>query len=111
MRKLIIAGRWNLESTTIKISAESLYRWIYKQKPFYYGGILIDLRKWLVRARKIRGLKRKTLQSKIKERVSVHERPDHINKRMEVGHYERDLYGIAVQVSCLEHGDATKERR
>ncbi len=86
-----IAGRWNLESLTIKVSAESIYRWIYKQKPFYDGGILIDLRKCLVRARKRRGLKRKIPQSKIKERVSVHERPDHINKRVEVGHYEGDL--------------------
>ncbi len=80
-----------LGDPTIKVIAETIYRWIYKQNPFYDGAILIDLRKCLVRARKKPGLKRKTPQSKIKERISVHERPDHSNKRVEVGHYEGEL--------------------
>lgn len=86
-----IAGRWNLESNSVKITAETIYRWIYNQKPFYEDGILLDLKKYLVRARKKRGLKRKPPQSKIKERISVHERPDNVNKRIEIGHYEGDL--------------------
>jgi IS30 family transposase len=86
-----IAGRWNLESPDVKISAETIYQWIYSQKPFYEDGILIDLRKFLVRARTKRGLRRKRPQSNIKERISVHERPEHINQRIESGHYEADL--------------------
>ncbi len=70
------AGRWNLDNLTIKVSAESIYRWASKQKHFSDDGILIDLRKCLARARKRRGLKRKTPQSKIKERVSTHEPTD-----------------------------------
>lgn len=86
-----IAGRWNLESSDIKISAETIYRWIYNQKPFYEDDILIDLKRFLIRAHKKRGLKRKPFKSNIKERISVHERPGNINERIEIGHYEGDL--------------------
>ena len=53
--------------------------------------MLIDLRSYLVRARKKRGLKRKSSNSKMKDRMSITMRPDSINKRIERGHYEGDL--------------------
>ena len=76
----------------MKITAEAIYQWIYRQEyDFDEAGVKIDLRKCLIRARKKRGLKRKAVKSKIKERVSIHARPVTINQRIEFGHYEGDL--------------------
>jgi transposase, IS30 family len=86
-----IAGRLNKESPSSKITAETIYRWIYNQKPFYDRGIPVELRKCLLRARKKRGLKRKPSKSDIKEKVSIHDRPSTVNERIEYGHYEGDL--------------------
>jgi IS30 family transposase len=81
-----IAGRWNLENETIKISTETLYKWIYD-----LGGKELQLNKQLIRAKKKRGFKRKVKGSKIKNRTSIHKRPEVINDRSELGHYECDL--------------------
>jgi IS30 family transposase len=76
----------------MKITAEAIYQWIYRE-PHHCSedGTSMDLRKCLIRARKKRGMQRKISKSKIKERVSIHARPDNINKRVEFGHYEGDL--------------------
>jgi transposase, IS30 family len=81
----IIAGRWNLENEHT-ISPEAIYQWIYSDE-----GEQLGLKKLLIRARKKRGLKRRPKKCKIKNRVSVHVRPEHINQRIEPGHYECDL--------------------
>ncbi len=81
----MIAGRWKLE-TGEGISKEAIYQWIYS-----VDGESLGLRKLLVRARKKRGIKRKVARSNIKDRVSVHTRPQCINDRLELGHYECDL--------------------
>lgn len=81
-----IAGRWNIESNERKISPEAIYQWIYTDSEASAG-----LKKELIRARKKRGLARKQSQSKIKNRVSIHDRPEAINQRSEPGHYECDL--------------------
>ena len=49
------------------------------------------MKKLLVRAHKKRGLKRRPSKSKIKNRVSIHERPALINERLQAGHFEGDL--------------------
>jgi len=81
-----IAGRWSKEHEDNPISAEAIYQWIYDR-----SGERLDLKKLLVRARKKRGLKRKPKPTTIKNRVSVHARPESINQRSEIGHYECDL--------------------
>jgi IS30 family transposase len=80
-----IAGKWNL-SNAQKISQEAIYQWIYSD-----DGESLGLKYLLVRARKKRGLRRKVNKSKINNRVSVHDRPENINQRDELGHYECDL--------------------
>jgi IS30 family transposase len=80
-----IAGRWNKENN-IKISTEAIYQWIYSKE-----GEALNLKKLLIRSRKKRGLMVKVKPSKIKNKVSIHERPEEINMRNEPGHWECDL--------------------
>jgi len=82
----VIAGRYKLENPGKGISAETIYQWIYSGE-----GEDLKLKKLLVRAHKKRGFKRKTKRSSIKNRVSIHARPEHINNRSEIGHWECDL--------------------
>lgn len=82
---ITIAGSWRLR-THEKISPEAIYQWIYSDEGEAFG-----LKKLLVRAHKKRGTKRTAAYSKIKNRVSVHRRPQSINDRSEFGHYECDL--------------------
>lgn len=80
----VIAGRWNnIEGNGLKISHESIYTWIYKQDNKLYL--------YLIRQKKRRGLRPQRSKSKIINRVSIHDRPEMINNRSEVGHYEADL--------------------
>lgn len=80
-----ISGSWN-KTNNVKISKEAIYQWIYN-----VDDKNMKLRKLLVRARRKRGLKRRPRQSNIKNRVSVHSRPESINNRKELGHFECDL--------------------
>ena len=82
----VIAGRYKMENPGQKISAETIYTWIYSDE-----GEALGLKKLLVRAHKKRGLKRRIPKSKIKNRISIHERPEVINTRDQAGHFECDL--------------------
>ena len=79
----VIAGRWKKENHGSHISHESVYTWIYKQAG--------DLYMQLPRKKKKRGLKPQRSKSPIPNRVSIHQRPEIINNRSEVGHFEGDL--------------------
>lgn len=81
-----IAGRLNQETRKKKVCKETIYSWIYSK-----DGRNLGAEKLLVRAKKKRGTKKSSSLSKIKDRVSVHTRPDSINDRSEEGHYECDL--------------------
>lgn len=69
-----------------RISHESIYRWIYrpaqKHEKYY---------KLLVRHHGRRGRRKRVHRGKIKDRVSIHERPSHVMNRQEIGHWEGDL--------------------
>jgi transposase, IS30 family len=78
----IIAEKWSCVNE-IKVSHESIYTWIYNQED--------DLYLKLPRRKKKRGLRPQRNKSKIPNRVSIDERPQHINDRSELGHYEGDL--------------------
>lgn len=82
----MVAIAWRKKNPGKKISKESIYRFVYSIE-----GVELGLHKLLVRAKKKRGLAHKTRRSKIKDAVSIHDRPPEINERKEVGHYEGDL--------------------
>lgn len=82
---LSIAARWKME-TGKSISKEAIYQWIYS-----VNGESLKLKRLLVRRRKKRGMNRKIKKQKIKNRVSIHNRPKNINERVEMGHFEGDL--------------------
>lgn len=66
---------------------ETVYHWIYEGNGRWEG-----LHKYLCRGRKKRQKRytRKMRRTHIPERVSIHERPEGINERIEVGHWETD---------------------
>jgi IS30 family transposase len=86
----VIAGRWKIEKSKLPgTCAEAIYQFIYDPK-----NKKLALWEFLPRQRKKRGIKRKSQQANvagIQHRVSVHDRPEEINMRDTVGHYEADL--------------------
>lgn len=83
-----IAGAWNLENPSQKVTAETIYRYIYAQE-----NKKLELWKLLSRTKKRRGISRKSYKrSKIVDRISIHERPKTIENRSEIGHFEADLF-------------------
>jgi IS30 family transposase len=82
----MIAALWCRKNPGKTISKEPIYNFVYSDE-----GIKRGLPKLLVRAKKKRGIVHKARKSKIKEAVSIHKRPQEINERKEVGHYEGDL--------------------
>lgn len=81
----LIAGRIELEIPGAKINYESIYLYIYNDKP--------SLIKYLARShrkRKKRGLKKERRTTKIPNRISINERPSIINNRKRIGDWEAD---------------------
>jgi IS30 family transposase len=81
----VIAGSWNKLGNDTTISHESIYSWIYNEASQ-------DVRKLLPRAKGKRGLvRKKPKKSKIPNRVGIEQRPQEIEDRSVVGHFEGDL--------------------
>jgi IS30 family transposase len=93
----IISGRLKLDKKFPEISHESIYRWIFNERP--------DLINYLTRYTKDGKYYKRGRQSKrgtqIKERVDITQRPEIINSRQEIGHWETDLVEGQGQ-SCLK---------
>ena len=68
------------------ISHESIYRWLYRSQQKKD-----KLYKLLVQHHGRRGRRKRLHRGKIKDRVSIHERPEHVMNRQEIGHWEADL--------------------
>jgi transposase, IS30 family len=83
----VIAGRLSLENKST-VTTETIYRYIYSD-----AGKKLCLSEYLATRRKKRNQRheRKPRKTSIPERVSVHERPDRANQRLEAGHLEGDL--------------------
>ena len=79
-----IAGRLPLDHPGESTNYESIYLYIYSHRP----DLIVFLPK-SHKKRKKRGKKTKK-QSRIPLRVSIEERPEIINKREEIGHWEAD---------------------
>lgn len=82
-----IAGRLALEQQEHVICHETIYRFIYT-KALKEDRLWEYLPRKQKRRRKQHG--RKAQRSRIPQRVSIHDRPETINNRSEIGHWEGD---------------------
>lgn len=80
-----IAGRLKLEYPEHYVSHETIYQYIYNDKPEL--GLYLPRRR---HARIPKNVSRKPKVSKIPDRVSINERPPGVEKRDEFGHFEAD---------------------
>ena len=85
-----VAGRLARETTSMRVSHETIYRFIYDQirRTNDYSWRL-----YLPRAKSQRGWRQRPHHpmEHIKDRVSLRERPSYIDKRIQFGHWEADL--------------------
>ena len=92
-----IAGRLKLEAPEHKVSHESIYRYIYRPK--VRGKRLY---RYLPRAKAKRGRRYfKRRRDPIPDRLSIKNRPQHIEAREEFGHWEGDLMQFRTQKGNL----------
>jgi IS30 family transposase len=84
----VIAGKWSQVNPAQPITREAIYSFIYAQQNKH-----LELWKLLSHKKPKRGIVRKKRgKIGIPNRVSVHERPVHIEQREEAGHFESDLF-------------------
>lgn len=91
-----ISGRLQLDHSEYSISYEAIYQYIYKEQR--------ELIKSLPRGhkrRQKRGHSKKHRNSHIPNRVSIEDRPDHINFRNDPGHWESDTLGSRLSKAAL----------
>lgn len=83
----MIVGRLRREHKEAIISVEAVYQFVYSR-----DGQRMELYKLLTRRRSKRGVKvaRGKRKQSLPNCVSIHERPKHIEKREEIGHFEAD---------------------
>jgi transposase, IS30 family len=95
-----IAGRLALEKSSFRISHESIYRFIHAQivrtKDYNW-------RRYLPQGKSQRGWGRRQPKpvQRIKDRVSISQRPAFIEKRKQVGHWEVDLLHPRKSGACI----------
>lgn len=70
----------------VSISHESIYRWLYRPEQKKE-----KLYKLLIQHHRRRGRRKRAHRGKIKDRVSLHDRPQSVQGRQEIGHWEGDL--------------------
>lgn len=80
--RLKVAPPGGLEK--LAVSHEAIYQFIYSEEPWLYHKLR---RKQPVRYQK---LGRRKNKASIPERTSIHDRPEEINSRTEIGHFEPD---------------------
>jgi transposase, IS30 family len=90
-----IAGRLSVDNPKFKISHEAIYQYIYSQyhRSGYGDCIGDDLRIYLKRRHKVRHRKYvpfRPQRLKIKDAVSINERPRSVDLRKIIGHWEGD---------------------
>lgn len=85
-----IAGRLAQGQSSLKISHESIYRFIYAQIARHHD---YSWRRYLPRSKSKRGWGRRPHRpmAHIRDRVSISKRPRYIEKRRQMGHWEADL--------------------
>ena len=98
-----IAGRIKLEypnNPIMSISHEAIYMHIYSHPQARLNRKLIALLPYhKSRRRTVKGTKRRKIR--IKDQVSIDQRPRHIEERLEIGHWEGDLMIGVKQSSAI----------
>lgn len=99
-----IAGEWNKTHPNLLISHEAIYQYVYAPVNIY--GVCRsreDLRKYLKRSHKRRqkrcGIYQK--RSLIPNKVSIEQRPQYIEKRKQLGHWEGDSIVSSKSLAAL----------
>ena len=93
----LISGRLKQDGKYPSISPESIYRWIFRDKP----ALVNYLTRYSKEGRHYKRGRRLKRAEKIKERVDISQRPEAVNNRQELGHWEADLMEGKGQ-SCLK---------
>lgn len=90
-----IAGRWNtkdkvleINGKIVKITHPSIYKYLYKRRSDLCG--YLQYKRYRV---KKRNCGKKVKRSIIPDLISIHKRPEKINKRQSFGHWEGDTLG------------------
>jgi transposase, IS30 family len=89
----LIAGRLKIEypnDPIMSISHESIYCYIYRHRQTKLAQKLIKLLPYHHHKRR-KQRKFGTKKTRIKDQISIDDRPDHVELRLEVGHWEGDL--------------------
>ncbi len=81
----LIAGRLKKLHPKLSISHEAIYQWIYTDARELIPSLVRSHRN-----RKRRGYSRRHKKTHIPSRVSIKERPEHVQTRQEPGHWETD---------------------
>jgi len=105
-----IAGRAQLHSGTQVISYETIYQFVYSDHP---QAKRLELWKYLPRKQKRRRRKggRGAHKVRIPDRVSIHNRPTHIETRHDFGHWEADtIIGTQIQGKVI-HTEVERKTR
>ena len=79
---VIIAGRWNNDNPKNRVSAETIYRWIYEHNKTLYKKLPLH--------KKQRGMKAARYQSKSNDHMPVTQRPKVVDDRERIGDFEMD---------------------
>lgn len=85
----LIVGRLSIDMPGHKVSHEAIYQWIYAERHDLIGYLARKRTK-----RRHRGYSKKLQKQRIPCRVSISERPPHVQQRQEVGHWEVDTVGV-----------------
>jgi transposase, IS30 family len=95
-----IAGRLTHDKASLRISHESIYRFIYTQTERTKD---YSWRLYLPQAKARRGWGRRQLKPtfRIKHRVCISQRPLHIENRKQIGHWEADLLHPRKSGACV----------
>ncbi len=80
----IISGRLKIDNPHLSVSHEAIYQYVYRQ-----GFELASYLPWRRPLRRPKG-PRKAKQSSIPNRFSILQRPEEVNRRDEIGHWESD---------------------
>ena len=91
-----ISGRLHLDHSEQSISYESIYQYIYKEQRELISALPRGHKR-----RQKRGHSKKHRNFHIPNRISIEERPDHINSRKDAGHWESDTLGSRLSKAAL----------
>jgi IS30 family transposase len=101
-----ISGRMPRDLEGQTISHEAIYQYIYKERHDLVEALTRHHRK-----RQKRGHSRKHRKPHIPNRISIENRPKFVEKRIQVGHWERDSLVSRASKACLDVKVERKSRK